>query len=82
MALSDAEGAALAEARGPEHGLAALDALPADALRNYQPYWALRAHALARLGDPAAKAAYATAVGLAEDPAVKAFLLAGAEAGH
>jgi RNA polymerase sigma-70 factor (ECF subfamily) len=53
VALSDAEGAALAEARGPEHGLAALDALPADALRNYQPYWALRAHALARLGDPA-----------------------------
>ena len=52
----------------------------AAAVVSYQPYWALRAHLLARRGDPAAAAAYATAIGLAEDPAVKAFLLARAQA--
>ena len=50
------------------------------AVVSYQPYWALRAHLLARRGDPAAGGAYATAIGLAEDPAVKAFLLARAQA--
>lgn len=72
--------AAIAEALGAAPGLAAVDALPAQTARAYQPYWALRAHLLARLGDPAARTAYATAIGLAEDPAVKAFLLARAEA--
>ena len=71
--------AAIAEAHGAEVGLMALDALPAEPTRAYQPFWALRAHLLARLGDPAARTAYATAIGLAEDPAVKAFLLARAE---
>lgn len=68
--------AALGEARGAAIGLAALDAIEASAVRAYQPYWAARAHLLARLEDPAAGAAYATAIGLTEDPAVRAFLLA------
>ena len=74
------QAAAIGEAHGPEGGLAALGDLPAAAVVSYQPYWALRAHLLARRGDPAAGDAYATAIGLAEDPAVKAFLLARAQA--
>lgn len=67
--------AALAEARGAEAGLSALDTLPPDTVAGYQPYWALRGHLLRRLGRPAeAKRAYARAVGLSEDPAVRDFL--------
>ena len=67
--------AALAEARGPAIGLAALNALPAEATVVYQPYWALRAHLLGRLGRPAeAATARDRAAGLSEDPAVRAFL--------
>ncbi len=71
-----AHAAALAEAEGAERGLAALDAVPVDATSGYQPFWALRAHLLGRLRrvDEAA-AAYARAIGLAEDPAVRAFLV-------
>jgi RNA polymerase sigma-70 factor (ECF subfamily) len=67
--------AALAEARGPEAGLAALEAIPPDAVSAYQPFWALNAHLFKRLGrsGEAAKA-YARAVGLSEDPAVRHFL--------
>jgi predicted RNA polymerase sigma factor len=68
--------AAVAEAKGAEAGLAALDGIDLDDVSSYQPYWAVRAHLLQRLG----KTAYATdafdrAIGLAEDPAVKQFLL-------
>jgi len=71
-----AHAAALAEAEGAERGLAALDAVPVDATAGYQPFWALRAHLLGRLRrvDEAA-AAYARAIGLAEDPAVRTFLV-------
>ena len=72
--------AARGEAHGPAAGLAALAELPAEPARSYQPYWAVRAHLLARAGDPQASAAYATAAGLAEDPAVKLFLLARVDA--
>jgi RNA polymerase sigma-70 factor (ECF subfamily) len=68
--------AALAEAAGPEAGLAAADAVPAGLARDYQPWWALRAHLLARLGrDDEARAAYERAAGLTQAPAVRAFLL-------
>jgi len=68
--------AALAEANGPEQGLAVLEALDLDAVSSYQPYWAVRAHLLQRLGrTPEASAAYDRAIGLAEDPAIRAFLL-------
>jgi len=73
--------AALAEAQGPAAGLAALDAVPADRCSAYQPYWAVRAHLLAGLGRAGeAAAAYARAIGLTEDPAARAFLIARASA--
>ena len=67
---------ALAETRGPEAGLAALDAIAGDArLAEYQPYWAARAGLLARLGKiEAAEEAYRLAIGLEADPSVRRFL--------
>jgi RNA polymerase sigma-70 factor (ECF subfamily) len=67
---------AVAELRGPAAGLAALDALAADArLADYQPHWAARADLLARLGErDGADAAYQRAIGLESDPAVRRFL--------
>jgi RNA polymerase sigma-70 factor (ECF subfamily) len=68
--------AALAEANGAEQGLAVLDAIGQDAVSSYQPYWAVRAHLLQLLGkSPEAQNAYDRAIGLAEDPAVREFLL-------
>jgi RNA polymerase sigma-70 factor (ECF subfamily) len=68
--------AAVAEANGPEAGLAVLDAIDADTVWQYQPYWAVRAHLLQRLGKTREAAdAYDRAIGLAEDPAVREFLL-------
>jgi predicted RNA polymerase sigma factor len=68
--------AAVAEAKGPEAGLAALDAIDAEAISAYQPYWAVRAHLLQRLQKtPEALDAFDRAIGLAEDPAVRQFLL-------
>jgi RNA polymerase sigma-70 factor, ECF subfamily len=61
---------------GPAAGLAALEDLARDpCLADYQPYWAARADLLARLGRGAmADAAYARAVDLEPDPAVRRFL--------
>ncbi len=68
--------AAIAEAEGPEAGLAVLDPIAPDAVLHYQPYWAVRAHLLQRLGKKREAAdAYDQAIGLAEDPAVREFLL-------
>jgi RNA polymerase sigma-70 factor (ECF subfamily) len=68
--------AAVAEANGPEAGLSVLDAIVHEAVPNYQPYWAVRAHLLQSLGKtPEASDAYDRAIGLAEDPAVRQFLL-------
>ena len=68
--------AAVAEAKGAEPGLVALDGMDADAISAYQPYWAVRAHLLQRLGKtPEALDAFDRAIGLTEDPAVRAFLL-------
>ncbi len=67
---------ALAEVRGPAAALAALDAIAPDArLTAYQPWWAARAALLARTGARAAAvSAYATAIALEEDEAVRRFL--------
>ena len=67
---------AIAETRGPEAGLAALDALNDDPrLASYQPYWAARAGLLARTGAlREAERAYELAIGLESDPAVRRFL--------
>jgi predicted RNA polymerase sigma factor len=68
--------AAVAEAKGPEAGLNALNSIDQGAVSQYQPYWAVRAHLLQRLGKTQeASDAYERAVGLAEDPAVREFLL-------
>jgi predicted RNA polymerase sigma factor len=68
--------AALAEANGAEQGLAVLDTIDQDAVSDYQPYWAVRAHILQRLGrTPEASDAYERAIGLAEDPVIRQFLL-------
>ena len=67
---------AVAETRGAAAGLAVLDGVAGDArLADYQPYWAARAGLLARIGAVAeADAAYALAIGLEADPAVRRFL--------
>lgn len=68
--------AAVAETKGPEAGLKLLDLIEAEAVSTYQPYWAVRAHLLQKLGKNAqASNAYDRAISLAEDPAVKEFLL-------
>src|SRR5712692_1192298 len=68
--------AAVGEANGPEAGRAALDGIDLDAVSGYQPYWAVRAHLLQRLGKTSeAVDAFDRAIGLAEDPAVRQFLL-------
>jgi predicted RNA polymerase sigma factor len=68
--------AAVGEAKGPEAGLAVLDGIDVDAVSGYQPYWAARAHLLQRLGRISeASDAFDRAIGLAEDPAVREFLL-------
>jgi RNA polymerase sigma-70 factor (ECF subfamily) len=67
--------AATAEARGAQAGLERLEAIDADAVASYQPWWAVRAHLLAQLGRTAeAMDAYERAIGLAEDPEVRKFL--------
>jgi len=68
--------AAMAEARGAAMGWALLDAIPADAVETYQPYWALAAHLLTRLQrmEDAANA-YRRAIGLCEDSAMREFLM-------
>jgi RNA polymerase sigma-70 factor (ECF subfamily) len=60
--------AAVAEARGPEAGLTLLDRLDEADVRTHQPYWAVRAHLLQRLGrvEEAAVAA-GEALALTED---------------
>src|SRR5580700_2594031 len=68
--------AAVAEARGPEAGLGVLDAIDLGSVPGYQPYWAVRAHLLQRLAKTSEAAdAFDRAIGLAEDPAVRQFLL-------
>ncbi|MCT0207295.1 RNA polymerase sigma factor [Synechococcus sp. CS-1332] len=84
MALAPSAGgrvsriAVLAELAGPERALAELEALAAadPALREHQPWWALRAHLLQRTSQAgAAQQAYRRAIALANDQAVRAFLL-------
>ena len=68
--------AALAEARGSAAGLAVLETISSEAVSAYQPYWALSGHLLKSLGrGEQAKQAYARAIGLSEDPAVREFLV-------
>ncbi len=68
--------AAVAEAHGAIAGSALLESVPLETVTNYQPYWALKAHLLRRLGRHSeATAAYERAIGLCEDPAMRLFLI-------
>ena len=68
--------AAVAEAKAPEAGLAVLESIDRLAVADYQPYWAVRAHLLQRLGKTRqATDAHGRAIGLAVDTAVGEFLL-------
>jgi RNA polymerase sigma-70 factor, ECF subfamily len=67
--------AALAEAGEPRQALAVLDAADRSRVATHQPWWAVRAHVLRLTGDRAgATEAYARAIALTADPAVRAFL--------
>jgi RNA polymerase sigma-70 factor (ECF subfamily) len=67
--------AAHARAFGSSVGLAAAEALPLDAVTNYQPWWALRAHLLHELGRTAeARVARERAAALTEEVAVRGYL--------
>lgn len=69
------QAAVLAEARGPADAWALLQDIPREASANYQPYWALAAHLLKRLGRfEEARTAYDRAIGLCTDPAMRRFL--------
>jgi len=67
---------AIGRAFGPPRGLGALAAIAADPrLENYQPYWAARADLMLRAGkDLEARTAFERALGLTNDPAVRAYL--------
>jgi RNA polymerase sigma-70 factor (ECF subfamily) len=66
-----------AEIGGAERGLDALDAIGDRAVENFQPYWAARAHLLARSGQrAAARAAFGRAVYLTADAGVREYLAA------
>jgi RNA polymerase sigma-70 factor (ECF subfamily) len=67
--------AAAAEARGPAAAWAMLETIPHEEVTTYQPYWALAADLLKRLGRSSeAAAAYKRAIGLCEDAAMREFL--------
>ncbi|TLY51105.1 MAG: RNA polymerase subunit sigma-70 [Gammaproteobacteria bacterium] len=67
--------AAAAEALGADAGWNLLETIPADAVANYQSYWALAAHLLARMQrHDEARAAYDRAIGLCTDAATRGFL--------
>jgi predicted RNA polymerase sigma factor len=68
--------AAVGEANEPEAGLAVADGIDLDVVSGYQPYWAVCAHLLQRLGKTSEAAdSLDRAIGLAEEPAVRQFLL-------
>jgi len=69
--------AAIAEARDAATAWSSLQVIPAESVTSYQPYWALAAHLLKRMGQTAKSAdAYHRAIGLSEDSALRAFLTA------
>jgi len=72
-----AQAAALTEAGEPQAAFSVLSRVADADARAYQPYWVTLARVLAARGETTAAArALATAIGLTEDPAVRAFLLA------
>ncbi|MEM8771107.1 MAG: DUF6596 domain-containing protein [Pseudomonadota bacterium] len=71
-----ARAAALAHAGRPREGLSILEAIETKRSKNYQTYWAVRAHLLSECGRFAdAREAYDIAIGLTENSATRAFLM-------
>lgn len=69
--------AVLVQAGEPQGALDRLDALPEARVATHQPFWVARAHALRSLGrSDEAETSIRTAIGLSEEPAVRAFLRA------
>ncbi len=67
---------ALSRAQSPAEGLNALDEIPTNLSRSYQPYWALRASLLSDVGQGGlAQSAYDLAIGLSQDESVRRFLI-------
>ncbi len=67
--------AAVAEARGAATGWALLEIIPGEAIKSYQPYWALAAYLLKRVQRfEEAGTAYDRAIALCEDSAMREFL--------
>ncbi|MBU6415873.1 MAG: RNA polymerase subunit sigma-70 [Xanthomonadaceae bacterium] len=68
--------AAVARARDAQSGWALLQQIPEQAVAGYQPYWALAAHLLDRMGrGDEAHAARERAIGLCEDAAMRTYLV-------
>jgi RNA polymerase sigma-70 factor (ECF subfamily) len=68
--------AALGEAQGPAAGITGLGAIDPAIVAAYQPYWAVRAHLLSRLGRASeAVDAFDRAIALSDDAAVRQFLV-------
>ncbi len=68
---------AVAHSRGASAGFAQLEALSADLLVSYQPFWVTKAHLLSLMGErEQAQQAYAHAIGLTEHPAIRRYLIA------
>lgn len=68
--------AAVGEVQGPGAGLALLEQIDVATVKTHQPYWAVRAHQLQRLARRGEAAqAFDRAIGLADDEAVRRFLL-------
>ena len=66
----------VAEVQGAAAGLSLLDEIEDRSIGGYQPYWAVRGHLLQTLGRSRdAAEAFDRAIGLAEDDAVRRFLL-------
>lgn len=64
-----------AEIDGPQAGLAALDDIDDPAVASFQPYWATRAHLLARAGNAEAADAYSRAIELTSDAGLRDYLM-------
>jgi RNA polymerase sigma-70 factor, ECF subfamily len=74
MGVLVGQAAVLLDAGRASDSLAALDALPAELVATYQPYWVTRARVLAELGSLDDATCLERAIGLTRDPNVRAFL--------